>query len=217
MKFKLLNFPVEIKPFFLLIIALIGGNLYRGEGLTGLFSWLIVATVAILAHELGHALWARWFGAKPSIELNGFGGVCKWQNFHPFSPKQDLVISLAGPFTGLALGLISYIVLMIAHKNNLETVVMIATFSVYCNVFWSLLNLIPILPMDGGQAMRSIIKILKGQHEERLPLQISYYIATALAIVSFFVLNLWILAIFLGYFAYINHRQYKMLSSQTWM
>lgn len=215
MKFKLLNFPIEIKPFFLVIVVFIGSDLYHGLGITGLLLWIITATLSILAHEFGHALWARWYGASPKIQLNGFGGLCSWQNNKSFIAKQDLIISLAGPLTGLALGILSGGLLLIAQKLDIYNLIMIAKFSIYCNIIWSLFNLLPIIPLDGGQAVRSIIKIFKGPFEEKLALQISYYSATILAIVSIFYLNAIILSLFFGYYAYSSHRQYKAVS-QHW-
>ena len=216
MRFKLLNFPIEIKPFFLLIMALIGHSFYRGQGIIGLLAWMSAATIAVLLHELGHGLWARWYGAKPEIELNGFGGVCKWQSYQPFTPKQDLVISLAGPLTGLILAGLSFGLLILTRNNPDSGFFLFAQASLACNLFWSLLNLLPVLPLDGGQAVRSTIKIFKGSHQEKLALQISYYFATAVAVASIIFLKGIIMPIFFGYFAYQNYRQYKALTRQGW-
>src|SRR5687768_913999 len=61
--------------------------------------------LSILLHELGHALTAKKFRMSGlTIMLHGFGGFATSSGYR--SPKQALLITLAGPAVTFALGLI---------------------------------------------------------------------------------------------------------------
>jgi hypothetical protein len=98
-----LGFPVHVDLSFVLIIGLIGYSPSRG--VRDLVLWVVIATLAVLAHELGHAVAARSVGAQPQIALVGFGGLTTFTPPQPLSRARSLGISLAGPGVGLALGL----------------------------------------------------------------------------------------------------------------
>lgn len=150
LSFRFLGFPVHVQPGFLFVagIVLVFG-LQRQDPL-----WLMAATVgvifvSVLVHELGHALVSRAFGVSvDGIWIHGFGGEVRHGRC---GLGQHVVISLSGPGAGLLLGGASLAGLMFAFEQpELATVLSI---SAGVNLFWSLFNLLPIYPMDGGQAM----------------------------------------------------------------
>ena len=112
----------------------------------------IIVMVSILVHELGHAVAGRRLGLRPQeILLHGFGGLCRYDR----APRglQGVLVSGAGPAAGLALGAIalvlgSTVVGMLPQWAGwvLGTVALI-------NIFWSLFNLLPMLPLDGGHVV----------------------------------------------------------------
>src|SRR4051794_37398031 len=121
--------------------------------------WLVVATLAILVHELGHAVVARTTGARPAIALTGFGGLTTYAPPRPLSRARSLSIAVAGPLAGLAVAFGLRLV-----ENALEpglepysTVWYLLRFGIFTTQWWSLLNLVPVLPLDGGQAMRELL------------------------------------------------------------
>src|SRR5436309_3505167 len=60
----------------------------------------VLVTGCILLHELGHALMARQLGYPTySIELHAFGGLASVGGPRGFYPKNDMLISAAGPAT----------------------------------------------------------------------------------------------------------------------
>ena len=75
----------------------------------------------------------------------------------------------------------------------------------FVNIMWSVLNLLPILPLDGGNVMRSLVHIFKGGVDERLPRQISVAIATA-GVVAALLYGMTFAAIFAGYLAFSNYQ-----------
>jgi len=67
-RFSLFGFPTRIEASFLLLIGMMG----FGFPMHRLGLWLVVATVSILAHELGHAFAARALGATATINFFNF-------------------------------------------------------------------------------------------------------------------------------------------------
>ncbi len=68
------------------------------------------------------------------------------------------------------------------------------------SVFWALLNLIPVIPLDGGRLLQAFL----GPRHERRAFQISMVVAVAAAIGLFVVFNSFLFPIFLGMMAYQN-------------
>lgn len=158
-RFKLLGFPVTIEPFFWVVIALLGGALRANtpQAVLLLLVWGVVVLVSLLAHELGHAVAGRRYGATPEIRLHGFGGVAIMHGSR-FSRPQSIVVSMAGPAFGFALGMVVLVLYLgfIRHwKLPLELGYGVAML-LYVNFFWTLINLLPILPLDGGQILRDL-------------------------------------------------------------
>jgi len=73
LRVRVLGFPVHLDLSFVIIMAVLG--YYPGVTLRDMALWLLITPVAVLVHELGHAVAARSAGARPQIALAGFGGV----------------------------------------------------------------------------------------------------------------------------------------------
>lgn len=159
-RFKLLGFPVTIEPFFWIVIALLGGAFGADspERLRLLLVWVAVVLVSILVHELGHALAGRRYGATPEIRLHGFGGMAIMHGGR-FNRPQNILVSAAGPAFGFALGLAVLAVYVVALRDReLPPELGYAVVSLmYVNFFWTAINLLPILPLDGGQIFRDVM------------------------------------------------------------
>ena len=165
LRFRLFGIPVEVQAAFFLIIGLLG---FTGD-FTDLLMWVGIAFVSILLHELGHAIAAKAFGSPTSIVLYGFGGLT---SHRPTSAGRDLVVTLAGPFAGLAVGGLIYLGANAAEPlhGDVETAVF---YALWINIGWGLINLLPVLPLDGGNALRSTIKLFTGVDREMLVRKIS--------------------------------------------
>jgi Zn-dependent protease len=152
-----LGFPVHLDLSFPLVLGLLG--YMSGFPLRRLPLWVAIGTLAVLVHELGHAGAARRAGAQPQIALVGFGGVTTFAPPQPLSRLRSLEISLAGPAVGLLIG--GGLVFL---KKELGTSLdpfgwpadALRIGIVTC-LGWSVLNLLPVLPLDGGQAMRELL------------------------------------------------------------
>jgi stage IV sporulation protein FB len=78
------------------------------------------------------------------------------------------------------------------------------------NILWGIFNLLPILPLDGGQATRALVHLFRGHGDEVLPLQISIFAAVPL--------SLWFLAqgnlVMAGLVGYMAYESFRALRTQ---
>jgi Zn-dependent protease len=144
LEFRVTGIPVRVEPVFFLIMGLLGfANSQTGIGVA---VFMVVGGVSILLHELGHATAHRSFGAHPRVTLTGFGGV----TVGPAHPRgRSLVVTLAGPIAGFVAALVG---VALSHAvTSPSTVVSIAIDDlIWVNIVWGVFNLLPILPLDGG-------------------------------------------------------------------
>ncbi len=170
MQFRLLGFPVHVHPWFFLIVTFLGAQ--RGD-LTLILVWVVVVFVSILAHELGHATVARAYGLQPSISLYSMGGMTQFAPGRRLTPAQNIAVSLAGPVAGFLLGGIAFLVSLRAPAAAPFVVHLVLRDLLWVNFGWGILNLLPILPLDGGNILRSSLHAIRPGTDERLPLKIS--------------------------------------------
>lgn len=179
-KFSLLRIPVTVRPSFLLIAALLG---LRANRLDLLFIWIAVIFVSILVHELGHALTARHFGSEVEIELNGIGGLTSWTvPDGEIGPGRRALIAAAGSATGLAFGGVVWLVS--AQFAPYENLVGFALENlIIVNVFWGLLNWLPIRPLDGGHLFTALLEKVAPKSSERIA-NATFMVTAVLALVA---------------------------------
>tara|TARA_B110000008_G_scaffold237285_1_gene242936 strand:+ start:1847 stop:2515 length:669 start_codon:yes stop_codon:yes gene_type:complete len=197
--------------------------------------WIIVLFVSILVHELGHALTSRKMTrVTPSIKLWGMGGLA-YPNTQ-LTRKQSFWVTWAGPLAGLGFfGLIvltccaiygfaigtdlTMILLFPTTGINRETFTVLAEMNkpvlfmldrlLWVNLWWSLINLLPVFPLDGGQIYASI---------ERSPKKVwtvGMVTGALVAIAGFFILHQIFIAILFGYLAFQNYKRLEHLKSHS--
>ena len=155
LRFKVGPFPVSVYPWFFLSAILLGAGYGFGWRMA---AWIFVVFVSVLVHELGHAILGRAFGGRPEIRLEAFGGVTFPQFRSRPRPGRQFVLSFAGPVAGLLLGLLAYgIVRVLPPERGSVSAFVMAQF-VWVSVVWAAFNLLPILPLDGGNMMLAFIE-----------------------------------------------------------
>ncbi len=154
--FKLGDIPVQIQPWFFLTAALIGPR-----DLSGLVLWVPIVFVGVLAHELGHAWAIKRLGLSPAIQLFGFGGLTSWYGGGQVTPMQRAVVSFAGPAVGITIGGAAVIITNILHPTS-PMVMQVLQYVLWVNLGWGVLNLLPILPLDGGNIATSFAEMAFG-------------------------------------------------------
>jgi Zn-dependent protease len=123
--------------------------------------WVPIAFVGVLAHEMGHAMAVRRLGLRPAIQLFAFGGLTSWYPGRDVSPGQRALISFAGPAVGLAIGIAALMITMTVQPTG-AILGRVIQYTLWVNLGWGLLNLLPILPLDGGHIVTSFAEMAFG-------------------------------------------------------
>ncbi len=184
--------PVFIRPAFWLFAALIG-FLYS-QSLVGTIIWVGIIFVSVLFHEFGHACAAMFFGRKPRIELVALGGLTIHDGQNLPYWKQFL-ITLNGPFFGFVLAIIAWSLAKIPFLA-LPPYASILHDMFVVNLFWTVVNLIPVLPMDGGQLLRIVLEGIFGAKGFSYSLIVGLIVAVLISLFFFLMQNFLIGALF---------------------
>jgi Zn-dependent protease/CBS domain-containing protein len=138
----------------------------RGTAL-GLFLVLCVF-MAILVHELGHALVAGYFGYRTrDILLLPIGGIASLEHM-PEKPSQEFAVAVVGPAINVVIaGLLWLGITATGGTTDLYRQAT-AAGSVAAQLFWinlglAAFNMLPAFPMDGGRALRALLAIKLGR------------------------------------------------------
>ena len=182
---KIFGIPLRVDVSFFIIVAILGWNPGEG-GLTRVLNWIGVVFVSVLFHELGHAFAARAFGRAPRIQLYGMGGLTSWsEESERLSPLKMILISLAGPFAGFLLGgVVALIRLFLISTPDGGQLSQIFTFMLWVNFVWGFLNLLPLLPLDGGNVMKSVEELITRKKDGTISRVISLIFALGIIAIS---------------------------------
>jgi Zn-dependent protease len=211
LQFTLFGIPVRVIPTFWLLAALLGWS-SLASGWEYLVTWLAVVFVSILVHELGHALTALAFGYPPRIFLYHFGGVAMFSPYGDYTAGKSILITLAGPGAGLCLGAIAFVgggVLLARGEPVAPLVHAALNMLLIVNIVWSLLNLLPVLPLDGGQICRDVCTSLNPRRGELWATRIAMVVAGAVALWAFSEKNFF-LGVMFGLMCYQNFQELQI-------
>jgi len=205
LNFSIFGYRVRISVWFWLVAFLLGARLLDGPYPRLIFAWVVVMFVSILIHELGHCLAFTKFGIRSHVVLYQFGGLAIPESARlgyggRLKPWQQIAISAAGPAIQLFLAAILIVSVRVAgyqapfYLGDLDlswltgtgkslagdNVVManVVFFLLQVNIFWALLNLLPIYPLDGGQIARELFLL----YSRREPIERSLILSIATAV-----------------------------------
>lgn len=161
-EFRILGFPVFLDATILLLPLVYAGSLLStGLPLWPLASFVVVLGVSVFVHELGHAGVMRLYGAKSvRITLHALGGatVMSREDGAPDVPARwRLAMILGGPVVGLALGGLG--IVGVIYAEDQVTLILMAQVAMV-NIVLNLSNLLPVFPLDGGQAVVALMEML---------------------------------------------------------
>jgi Zn-dependent protease/CBS domain-containing protein len=168
---NLFGIPFYVNPSWFLVLGLVTWS--YGSGLAAQFPELGVAAwglglvtalllfASVLAHELGHSFVAMAQGIEvKSITLFIFGGLASLGE-ESKTPGGSFKVAIAGPLVSFALfGLFTAINLFVALPSALAAIVALLS---YINLALGVFNLIPGLPLDGGNVLKSIVWKITGK------------------------------------------------------
>ncbi|HEY1083699.1 MAG TPA: M50 family metallopeptidase [Prosthecobacter sp.] len=203
LRFSFFGIPVSIHWMFWATLALLGGIIPALENLERLnfvLVWVAAGALSIFVHELGHALVMHHYGARHvQIVLQSFGGYAVSER--RFARGEQFFVSAAGPFVQIAAGVLVWWVKDAWQPAEPLGRYFMGSF-VNVSLFWAVLNLFPIIPLDGGRIMETIL----GPAREKTALVVSLVCAVLFAVAAFAMGQLFI-AIFFLLFAGTNWRQ----------
>lgn len=236
LRFTLANIPIRVHPLFWLVTLLFG---LSGGDLIYLLIWVVVVFVSILIHELGHALVMRAYGQPAQVVLHGMGGLAvpeptwwgtRWANVS-LSLRQEILIALAGPGAGFLLALLVMLGVVVAGGAIVMTPLfgvipwvtaslpfggplaqLVVTMLLWVNLFWGLVNLTPVYPLDGGRIARYLLLQSDPRDGLRKSLRLSAIAGAVVAVVGLLLLRSTYLALLFGLLAF---QSYQSLRGQA--
>lgn len=175
--------PIRIHPLFWMIIFLIGWLSTETFSLTVL--WAFIIFFSVLIHECGHAFTAILFGQKAQIDLVAMGGVTQ-RTGPKLNLLQEFLVVLNGPLAGLLLYFLASKVNQHVALQSYPLVAYGLKVTIEINWIWTLFNLIPVQPMDGGRLFAIIMESFFGIRGVSFALFVSMVLAGTLAAICFY-------------------------------
>lgn len=211
MQFRIGSIPVRVRGPFL-FMALVLGTTKQSPPLIAI--WVAVVFVSVLVHELGHAVVGRFFGLTPQIELHGMGGTTSWVDPRDVGHARAMAISVAGPFAGFALAALAYATLRLGYPARPSLAFEAFDMALRINVVWGIFNLAPMLPLDGGNVMRSFLNILLHGRGEKPARAVSVLIGLALVTYAGVRRELWLGALG-AFFTWSNIQGFRQADTRS--
>lgn len=157
---RVFGFPIYLNWSVLVLAGLVVLLYGQAAGYAVGGGFVVLLLASVLLHELGHALIARRFGiGVRGITLEILGGYTELDRDTP-SPREELLVSLAGPAVSLGLGVVAAVVsgFLPAGTAGRQVVFLAAA----ANLIVAFFNLLPGLPLDGGRALRAAVWAISG-------------------------------------------------------
>lgn len=112
-------------------------------------------------------------------------------------PASGLLLAV---FTAVLWGILTFYGVAIDRRLELAFFVLLIM-----NVIYSVLNLVPIWPLDGGQLVLTMLDYLSPRHGVRRTHIFSFLVAATVAALAAVWGQMFYLAIIMGYFAFMNY------------
>ncbi len=222
-RFRLFGVSVNIHPSLWFTLAVVGLMTISGVSLLpGVVLFTVAGFLCLFVHEMGHALFSRALGGgQPEIFMAWLGGDC-CNSRAVLTRWRGVAMTAAGPAASLLLALLS-ILLLSLYVRGFDSGICLtlnfligripseyaALFPTYglsffkyliqISVWWSLLNLLPIFPLDGGQMMHGLMSSPHTMH------MVSVTVA-AMSMAAFIAMGAWFLVLLMGFLCYFNFR-----------
>ena len=168
---NLLGIPFYLNPSWFLVLGLV--TLSYGSGLSAQFPFLptslawflglltaLLLFSSVLAHELGHSIVAQSQGIEvKSITLFLFGGLANLER-ESDTPAGAFWVAIAGPLVSLAIAIGATIAILATPITGVPLAILRVLAMV--NYALAFFNLIPGLPLDGGNILKAIVWKITG-------------------------------------------------------
>jgi Zn-dependent protease len=119
------------------------------------FAFVLLLFVSVFLHEVAHALVARARGQHVTeLAVTLWGGHTAYSGTSA-RPLDGFLISVVGPLTNLALAVVSWLAFQAMDTFSVPALLLYA--GAFSNAFVGFFNLLPGLPLDGGQILESAV------------------------------------------------------------
>jgi stage IV sporulation protein FB len=207
-EFSLFKIPIRVEPIFWITLGLLGflGNMNSDMPgdvmIMDILLFVMAGFISILIHELGHALMIKKYKLPTEIVLSSFGGYATYP-IGILTRLQSFLVTLAGPLIQFVFGIAMFFII---EFSNLPDSMIQTFFSylIWVSLIWSVLNCVPVIPLDGGRMMEAIL----GPRRIKTTLLISMLVAIA-ACVYGFSSGQTFLGIFMAMFAFQNFQAWE--------
>ncbi|MBT9313426.1 site-2 protease family protein [Leptothoe kymatousa] len=156
--------------FIVLLMTFAYGSDLLGDGFPFLLSAVVGLVMAlllfgsVLLHELGHSLVAQRQGIQVnSITLFLFGGIASIDK-ESKTPGQAFQVAIAGPLVSFFLFLLLSVIAQVLPAQPIAALMLGRIADI--NLVLTLFNLIPGLPLDGGQVLKAAVWKLTGSRAQ---------------------------------------------------
>lgn len=167
----LFGIPFFINPSWFVVLALVtwsyGSALVAQFPQLGAVAWglgfvtALTLFASVLAHELGHSFAARQQGiAVNSITLFIFGGLASLGD-ESKTPGEAFRVAIAGPL--VSFGLAGLFIAANALLPLPTAIAAVVGLLGYINLALGIFNLIPGLPLDGGNVLKALVWKITGK------------------------------------------------------
>lgn len=221
---SLFGIPLFLDSSWFIILAWVtylNSQYYQNRGpVTSWGAGLAIALLlfaSVILHELGHSLVAMSKGIKVnSITLFLFGGVAAIEK-EPETPGHVFLVAIAGPAVSFTLFLLLGFATLAIPESSLASDIVHRLAAI--NLVLALFNMIPGLPLDGGQVLKAALWKITGNRQLAVRWaaktgQFLGWFAIALGLTAFFIGGdyggIWIALI--GWFALRNATAYNRAS-----
>jgi len=214
LNFVLFNTPVQVQPWFWVMALILGYS----QDFRATLIWMAVVFVSVLVHELGHVAAFRVFKVPSAILLYTWGGLTIPRH-EARGMAARIIIAVAGPLAGFCFaaavifaamnGGIQIVAQFHGWLPEIQPAVSRSSFLsnpyafvllddlLFVNIFWGLMNLLPIAPLDGSHVTRAIFQAVSPAGWRKPWLLVSAFTALAIAALGFYSRNLYLGIMFL--------------------
>lgn len=188
MRFSLFGIPTEVQFNFWFGSLMLGLPYLQAEFKPLILIWVAVVFLSVLAHEFGHALAIRAFGMDPEISLQWLGGLTSWSGGRDLARWKRITISFSGPLAGFIVAGVVYAATLVRpellHQSGSGAQIgryWALRFLMGVNFFWGIVNLAPVLPLDGGHILEHVL----GPKRARMTAAVSMTFGAMVAVWAF--------------------------------
>lgn len=235
LNFRLAGVDVRVHPMFWIVGLLMG---LSDPKPVHVLLWMSAVFISIVVHEMGHVLAFGAYRVPSHVVLHAFGGLAVPDRTPPRNTAAEVFIALAGPLAGFALAGVIVVGLALSGRpvqfrwggalgfsifpprllsqpgEPFDPLTILVADMIFINVFWGLVNLLPVFPLDGGRVARGLLTHANPRDGFRQSLLLSMITAVGVAIFALFRMKEAYLGLMFAYLAFINYQMLQQLTGR---